>query len=46
MPMTKLADLSELLKAGDSGPLIGLIGPAPAKKLIDAVAKYLETEAK
>jgi hypothetical protein len=39
--ITRLEHLNEQLKGGDSGPLLSLIGPGPAKKLIEAVCKYI-----
>lgn len=42
--ITTIGDLNEKLADGDSGFLVGIIGPGPAKKLIDAIAKYVAEE--
>lgn len=40
--VTTISDLNTKLAGGDSGFLIGIIGPGPAKKLIEAIVKYVE----
>lgn len=40
--VTTISDLNDKLTNGDSGFLIGIIGPGPTKKLIKAIADYVK----